>query len=166
MLGIQVYRRRAEVGEADKLARRSKLGKIERLLSMTANVVVIAGIFIAVFQLYQARVSEKAQNAINAINQTRSSDFLRAYARLKTAYNSKNVGDAASLIDDLNYVMNTYDHIALLYMNNLANRCVIKNATYLAITEISPICDSMSYPKEYRKNFDKLLVLMDKDVCE
>jgi len=144
----------------------SKLNRIEKLVSMTANAVVIAGIFVAVFQLYQVKRTEKAQNAINAINQTRSSDFLKAYANLKTAYNSKKVEDNTSLVDNLNYVMNTYDHIALLYINDLADRCLIRNATYSVIKEISPICDAMSYPMEYRKNFDRVLVLMEKEACE
>jgi hypothetical protein len=110
--------------------------------------------------------SEKRQNAINAISTTRSSEFLKAYARVKTAYNSRKTEDAASLIDDLNYVMNVYDNIALLYINNLADRCTIKNSTYPAIKEVQSIADAMSYPKEYRKNIDRTSVLMEKENCE
>lgn len=142
------------------------LSKLARYLAMAADIVVICGIFVAFLHLYLENRSEKVQNAINAIAQVRTNDFLKAYARLKTAYNLKNVELSNDLIDDLNYVMNTYDHLALLYINKLADKCVIKDATYVALKEITPMCSSMSYPKEYRKNIDKLLKLMDKEVCK
>ena len=144
----------------------SKLNLLSKLLSMAANICVIVGIIIAGLSLYMTKESEKRQNAINAISTTRSSEFLKAYARVKTAYNSRKTEDAASLIDDLNYVMNVYDNIALLYINNLADRCTIKNSTYPAIKEVQSIADAMSYPKEYRKNIDRTSVLMEKENCE
>jgi hypothetical protein len=148
----------------------SWLSKIEKPISLLANLATIAGIvglFIALFQFQQSKKSEKTQNAINAISQTRSSDFLKAYARLKTAHNSNSVKaeDTASLIDDLNFVVNTYDNIALQYINNIADRCVLAIAINSGIKEILPVCDKMSYPKEYKKNIDKLLALMERDHC-
>jgi hypothetical protein len=152
--------------KADSPAKISKINKIEKFLSMTANLVVIAGIFVAVVQVIQMKKTEKSQNAINAINQTRSGDFLKAYARLKTVSKTQQVENATELVDDLNYVMNVYDHIALLYINNLADKCIIKHATYSATKELSVVCDAMAYPKEYRGNFDKFLALMEVEVCK
>lgn len=144
----------------------SLVDRIAKSLSMGANAVVIAGIIVAFIQFYYAKRSEKVQNAINAVNETRSRDFLQAYTRLKTASESKKPADTTTLIDDLNYVMNTYDSIALLYINGLADRCVIRNGTYAASKEMSSISKSMSYPTEYRANFDRFVALMETNPCE
>lgn len=139
--------------------------RIAKWLSMGANVVVIVGIIFAFVQFQHVKQSEKTQNAINAISQLRSSDFLKAYTRLKTASASKQTLDSTAVIDDLNFVMNVYDNVALLYVNDLADRCVIKNGTFVAVKEVSAICDSLSYPKEYRASFDRFVAMMSADVC-
>ncbi|HEX8129847.1 MAG TPA: hypothetical protein VF527_12155 [Pyrinomonadaceae bacterium] len=144
----------------------SKIEQLEKTLAMTANTFVIVGIIVAVISLHMTSESEKRQNAITAISTTRSSDFLKAYTRLKTVHQSHETQDAVSLIDDLNFVMNTYDNIALLYSNHLADRCLIKNSTYPAIKEILSISGALSYPKESIKNLEKVSALMEKEVCE
>ncbi|HKO95730.1 MAG TPA: hypothetical protein VJU86_01980 [Pyrinomonadaceae bacterium] len=133
---------------------------------MAANVFVIAGIIVALFQFFQSKRSEKVQNAINAINQTRSDEFLKAYARLKTAYNTGQAADQVTLIDDLNYVTNTYDNTALLYINDLADRCVIRKAMFSTVQELASIYDKVSVPKEYRQNIDKFLDQMKNENCD
>jgi hypothetical protein len=144
----------------------SKIDRLEKPLAMTESVFVIVGIILVFVSLYMTDKSEKRQNAINAISTTRSSDFLKAYTRLKTVYNSHETKDAAVLIDDLNFVMNTYDNIALQYTNHLADRCLIKNSTYPAIKEMLSISHALSYPKESLKNVEKVSALMEKEVCE
>ena len=146
---------------------RSWFKMIERVISILANIAVISGIIFAAIQITQSNKSEKRRIAIEAVSPTRSNDFLKAYARLKTAISidSIDVEDQTSLIDDLNYVMNVYDNIAIMYISDLADRCIIKNAVYSAIREFSSILEAMSYPEEYRKNFDTLLDLMEKESC-
>lgn len=145
----------------------SKIGVIQNAIRMAADLVVIAGIALGIFQLYQAKLTEKRQNTINAVIQTRSIDFLKAYGRLKAVQKSGQVKDvgSTSVVNDLNYVMNTYDHIALLYMNDLVDRCIVKNTIYSAIEEIMPIWETMKYPKEYRKNIETFKDMMSKEGC-
>jgi hypothetical protein len=140
--------------------------KLEKPLAMAANVFVIVGIVLAVVSIFMTRQSERRQTAINAINTTRSNEFLKAYARLKTVYNSHQTADSVAMIDDLNYVMNTYDNIALLYSNHLADRCLLKDSTYPAVKEILAISDELSYPKESRKNVERVAALMEREDCE
>lgn len=140
--------------------------KLEKPLAMTENVVVIVGVLIAVISLFTARQAERRQTAINAISVTGSSEFLKAYARLKTAAASHQTADSVTMIDDLNYVMNTYDTISLLYSNNLADRCLIKNSSYPAVKEILPISVELSYPSESSKNVKRLTALMEEEDCE
>lgn len=144
----------------------TRIDKISKWLSIGANAVVIIGIILAFVQFSHMKRNEKIQNAINALNQTRSSEFLKAYTRLKTAQRGRNTQDTQTLIDDLNYVMNTYDNIALLYINDLADRCVIKGGTHTATKEVSSIFEALSYPKENRNNFDRFVALMDGHPCE
>ena len=143
----------------------SLLNITERLVSVVADIVVIAGIIIGVLQLYQAISSEKRQNTINAVAQTRSNDFLQSYARLKTAHKSNYNQTEDSVVDDLNYIMNTYDNIALLYISDVIDRCMIKNASYNAVEETLTLSESMKYPAEYSKNIRVFLDMMKKKVC-
>ncbi|HXI24615.1 MAG TPA: hypothetical protein VNG71_12190 [Pyrinomonadaceae bacterium] len=144
---------------------KSRRETIAQWLSMGANVVVMVGIIFAYVQFRHIEHSERVQNAINAVNQVRSSDFLKAYTRLKTASASGKTLDSTAVVDDLNFVMNIYDNVALLYVNDLADRCVIKNGTYAATKEVSAICDLLSYPREYRVNFDRFVAMMNTEVC-
>ncbi len=149
----------------EPVVRRSRLERSEKAVAMIANVFVIAGILIAVIQLCQSRQTERTQNAINTINLTRSSEFLKAFARLKTAVETQTVLDKVGLIDDLNFVMNTYDNMALLYINDVADRCVLKNAIHPSLREIVDISDAFLYPKGSRQNVDKVLELMRNEAC-
>jgi len=154
------------MSDLNHVTKQAVLSKIEKFLAMTANVCVIIGILVAIFQFSQSKRAEKVQNAINAINQTRSDDFLKAYARLKTAYSTGQANDQVTLIDDLNYVTNTYDNTALLYINDLADRCVIKKAMFSTVQELPSICDKLSFPKEYRQNIDQFLAQMRSENCD
>ncbi|HXQ33889.1 MAG TPA: hypothetical protein VN843_07750, partial [Anaerolineales bacterium] len=93
------------------------------------------------------------------------SDFLKAYARVKTAAQTKRADDQINLIDDLNYVMNTYDNTALLYLKDRGDKCMIKEATFSSVQELPAICDQLSYPKDYRKNLDEFLKQMQAERC-
>jgi hypothetical protein len=139
---------------------------LEKRLAMAENVVVIVGVVIALITLFVNWEAERRQTAINAISAMRSSEFLKAYARLKTVSASHQTADQVTMIDDLNYVMNVYDHVSLLYSNNLANRCLIKDSSYAAVKEILAISDELSYPPESRKNVERLAALMEEEDCE
>jgi hypothetical protein len=144
-----------------------------------ASIIASLGIVIAVIGLYQADtfekrrivlsdISEKRRIAIEAVGHTRSVDFLKAYRILKVTYHAKRVDPKTkeSLIDSLNYVMNMYDSIAIIYINDLADRCIIKDNIYFSCIEVATFCDAFSYPENYRRNFDTLLALMEQEKCE
>lgn len=139
---------------------------LEKPFALLANVVVVLGIIFALVQYIQSNRAEKRRLAIEAVSQTRSNDFLKAYSNLKAAYRDGRIeGEPTSIKDDINYVMNVYDHIALLYINDLADRCIIRNSIHPAVKDLLPICDAMSYPKKYREHLDTLLNLMEQERC-
>lgn len=137
--------------------------KVRNWISVITNIAVIAGIIFAYVQIKQANRTEKRRIAIEAVSLTRTAEFLKAYSILKTAYNTKKVEDKNQLIDKLNYVMNVYDNIAILFINDLGDKCIIKNAVYPGVTEFYAILNSMQYPYEYKKNVNTLVEIL-KDV--
>jgi hypothetical protein len=140
--------------------------RTERIISIFADLAVIIGIIFAFYQIIQSDQAEKRRVAIEAISETRSPEFLKAYTRLITACKAGNIEDKNVLIDDLNYVMNVYDKLAILYINELVDRCVIKNTISSAVEQLFSVLECMSYPAEKRKNLDTLIRLMKGENCE
>lgn len=141
---------------------------VERSFSLLANAAVVTGIGFALYQLHQSNTFEKRRIGIEAVSQTKSAEFLKAYRMLKSAEETRQVADEEkiALVDSLNHVMNVYDNIATLYINDLADKCIIKNGVYSGAKEMAPISDSLSYPAKYRKHFDFFLGLMEQESCE
>jgi hypothetical protein len=148
---------------------RFSLGAFERVLSILASLATAAGIFFAIYQIRLSNTIEKRGVAVEAIRQTRSSEFIKAFRQLKTAYETRQVEekDKDSLIDSLNHVMNVYDDIAVLYLNDIADKCIIKDSIYSSAKEMSAISAALSpSPPEKREHFNSLLRLMDQESCE
>lgn len=148
---------------------RFSLGAFERLLSILASLATAAGIFFAIYQIRLANTAEKRGLAVEAIRQTRTAEFTKAFRQLKTAYETRRVDekDKDSLIDSLNHVMNVYDDIAVLYINDIVDKCIIKDSIYSSAKEMSDISTALSpSPPEKRAHFNSLLTLMDQDLCE
>jgi hypothetical protein len=146
------------------------LRKLEEWIPTLANLAVIFGLFFAYYTIKHSSDLERRRAAIEAVIQVRTADFQKSLARLKTFYAPMKTGDKTfvldnSTTDDINQVMNVYDHIAILYINDVADRCIIKESIYSAVKELSSILDACSYPHEYRKNFNTLLHLMDQVYC-
>jgi len=139
---------------------------VKATASFLADIAVVLGIAFAVIQLTHADRSERRRVAIDAVNQTRSPAFLKAYTNLKMSYQGGQVHGDLPLLEDVNYLVNVYEHIALLYMNDLADKCLIRQSVYPALRELSPIWDAMSYPKNYRENIDRLLIAMEQNDCK
>jgi len=144
------------------------LHRAEKLIQVLANVSVIAGIGFALIQVTESKRSERRRVAIDAVNSTRSTEFIKAYTRIKVTYQSKKIDKPGKpiLIDDLNYVINVYDNVAILYLYDVADRCIIKEAALPAVTELSSMLEAFSYPSEYRHNFDPFLRAMSQEDCE
>lgn len=62
---------------------RSRLSRTVSILSISKSFAVIVGIIIALAQLIQSDRLEKRMIAIEAVDKTRSSEFLKAYSNLK-----------------------------------------------------------------------------------
>jgi hypothetical protein len=145
------------------------LGGFERLLSILASFATAAGIFFAFYQIRLSNTIEKRGLAVEAIRQTRTPEFIKAFRQLRTAYETRQVDekDKDSLIDSLNHVMNVYDDIAVLYINDIADKCIIKDSIYASAREMSAISAALSpSPPEKRGHFNSLLRLMDQESCE
>lgn len=148
---------------------RLSLGALERVLSILASFATAAGIFFAFCQIRLSNTIEKRGVAVEAIRQTRSAEFIKAFRQLKTAYENKQVDekDKDSLIDSLNHVMNVYDDIAVLYINDIADKCIIKDSIYSSAKQMSAINSALSpSPPGNREHFNLLLKLMEQESCE
>lgn len=155
--------------------------KTRKITSLIANLTIIIGIIFAGIQLWQTKDINRKQVAIEAVSKTKTDDFLKAYARLKTIYKIDNINmqmviqrvynddyiqSKILMIDDINYIMNTYNNIAILYLNEIADKDIIKSSIYSEMREFSNILenilDKSAYPNGYRKNFDMLLESLEK----
>lgn len=141
-------------------------------VSVAAGIAVIIGIYLAYNQLKLSSDLEKRRTAIEAVSQVRTPKFQEDVAQLKMSNRDKTPLDDPT-IAALNYVMNVYDHIAILYIYDLADRCIIKESIYPAIKNISDINDAFPYPSDgvegqayYRKRFGEALDLMKNETCE
>lgn len=154
-------------GEAATGTRWGWVKPVERFFALLANLAVIGGVWFAVNQLRQADVLEQRRVAIEAVGQTRTPEFLSAYRRLKDAHASQQVKaeDREKLVDSLNQVMSVYDQIAILYVHNVADKCIIKAGIHRGASEMAPIASSFTYPDKYWDNFNSLLLLMERENC-
>lgn len=134
----------------------SKLNIIQSITKILSNLAVLIGIIFGLLQFNQSISSEKRMISIDALNEIRTNDFLKAYTKLKTDYINKSNEYKVSRTDDLNYLMNIYNNIAILYFYNVADRKIIKNSIGTAIQEVSEMITYFKYPEEYKKNFDTL----------
>jgi hypothetical protein len=150
-----------------KPPRDSLLKKAERVAAFLSSVAVVAGVFFAVYQLKQSDAAERRRAAIEVVGRTRSAEFLRDYRALKDVYLRGHISEEEkkSLADPMNHVMNVYDSAAVMYINNLADRCIIRDSVYGGAREMSEISDGLTYPPEYKGNFDLFLSLMEKEQC-
>lgn len=122
------------------------------------SILIIISIVIAVFQFFQSQDNNEKRIAIEAITQTRSKDFIKAYTRLKTFCDHNQVSEsieiANELIDDYNYIMSIYEQIAILYNYDIVDKCVIKQI-YSDLKEFSDIITFMKF--KHTEQFDIFL---------
>lgn len=141
-------------------------------LSKNSGIAIVVSLIWAVSfglsQMEQLDEIERRRIAIEAVDRIRSSEFLKAYKNLMDFPSTNN---KPTLKDDLLLVMNVYDHIALLYLNGVADQCLIKKSIKKSMHEISEpirkVQDShrVLYPIEFRKNFNDVLHHMERIEC-
>ncbi len=137
----------------------------ERVVSLLANVAVALGVVVAFYEIRRANQLESRRIAVEATAHTRSPDFVRAYARLKTTVTAGQATDRASVVEDLNYVVNVYDQIAVLTMNDVADVCIVKQSIGASLQEVRDLLGKVAYPQEYRQNLDLAADLLSKRSC-
>ena len=139
-------------------------GAFEKVVAVLANVAVLSGVLFALDAVRRASHDEQRRTAIEAITPTRSPEFLQAYARLKATVQTGSALDA-STVNDLNLVANTYDNIAVLLQNDLADTCVVKHTVHQSLQEVLAILNRLPYPADYRRNIDAAAALLAKTSC-
>ena len=176
---------------------KERVDQAEKITSIIANILIILGLIFALVQIIQVGRIEKRRIAIEAIEKIRTPEYIKAVARLKTITNFvKKEGikpipisltqdrerletilnsieiegielTNILLIDDINYILNTYDNLAILYINDLVDKQIIENNVCENILEISDTLDFFECPDltRYRRNFDRFLKIMEKEKC-
>jgi len=140
------------------------LERIEKIFSIFGNFSVIIGIGFAVYQINMAIDSEKRGIAINAISEVKSNGFLKAQTRLAAGPEGEAyINDKSLFLFDLNYVLNTYDALAMYYINHIADRCIIKQGVYQTAFDFEKILDRTNCDNRRRASFDQLLEMMKEE---
>jgi len=162
-----------------------RFNHFKEIFSLISNIFVTIGVMVAIFamivaymQYQQIKQLDKKRFAIEAINTTNETQFIKAYTRLKTIannfkfktynkellkeiYNNSNyVKNKNFVIDDINLVLITYNNISMLYFNNLANQGILETGIYAEIREFSKILGRVStvINKEFQNpKFEALL---------
>lgn len=136
---------------------------LETWTKIIANIGVILGIMFAFCQLNQSNQLERRHTAIEVVQVTRTKEFLDSYARIIQTTSSKEQSDSVQLSSDLTFVVNTLDHVGELYLNNLADRKIIKSELYNAICVILDILDNMGCKKQIVNNLHSFKDAMSRD---
>ena len=143
----------------------SWFASLDRVVSVLANVAVVVGIAFAFVEIRRSSQAEMRRTTIEAIGPTRSPEFLKSYARLKTAVQKQEVADNSSVVDDLNYVMNVYDNVAILVISDLVEPCIVKDAVYPALEDFRAILRGLSQPEGDRQNLDIASSMLAQHEC-
>jgi hypothetical protein len=107
---------------------------------------LIITVIVGLSQYFQTINLEKKRVAIEVVYKNQEPEFLRSFARLETISKNINASDVKFIlkkiykirdddnfnlmVDDINYILNTYEYISMLYYNNLVDRETIKQGIY------------------------------------
>lgn len=131
---------------------------VAKVIAIAADIAVVTAVIFVLVQIVQSNQFEKRRVAIDATAPTASVEFLASYTRLFDAYTADpTMFSSGSLRDDLIYVMSVYDNMAILCLNGLADKDLVKQRSLRAMTVLLPILDAMKWPPESRRNFDALV---------
>jgi len=141
--------------------------KINRYITFFMKLSIIVAVILGLLQLHQSNQSEKRLIAIEAVKQTRTVEFLKALTRLREGFENKKIDDMQIFRDNLNYVMGVYDNIAILYLNDVVDKYIIKDAVGSGLNTFVLIIDSIeNFPSKFRENIDLLRIKLSQLVCK
>lgn len=121
---------------------------VQSVTAILANVAVVLGLVFAAIQLIQFRAQERVRVAIEATSVVYSPQFLTAYANATSASER---GPTIST-DDLYYVANVYDSIAILQLRGVADDEIIRRRVGPSLQVILKILDQEEWSPEVAQN--------------
>ncbi|MCK5056366.1 MAG: hypothetical protein KAT34_06915 [Candidatus Aminicenantes bacterium] len=154
------------MGKRKRFLRRT-FNKINHVVTLFMKLSIVVAVILGLLQLHQSNQSEKRLIAIDAVKQTRTVEFLKALTRLREGFENKKIDDMETFRDNLNYVMGVYDNIAILYLNDVVDKCIIKESVESGLNTFVLIIDSIeNFPFKYRENIDLLRIKLSQLVCK
>lgn len=118
--------------------------RINKIVSLCANIAVIFGIIIALTQYLQTekfnkeqkidnQITEKKRYAVEALDEVYNQDFLNGYSILIDIDSIANI----SQINAFNLVFNSYYKIAIVYNKEICDTSIINNSIKTSLTEFT-----------------------------
>lgn len=133
------------------------LGRVDQVITFSTKLSVIIAIVFGIYQVYHQESVETRKVAIELVNSTKEQGFLEAFSRLKGVSGGTAVVSKQDFVDDLNHVLAVFDNIAILYLNDLADRDIIDACIGGKLEELCEMLDSFTgFPGHERTNIDKL----------
>jgi hypothetical protein len=130
--------------------------RFEYWLGLVSSIAVTIGVVFAGAQLWQNRELERKKNSIELTNLVHSKDFNLAYKRV-IEQRARGDKDANRIIDDLNYVVSVYDHIAIMYFNDVLDRNIVEENLGDFLPEINESLTFFGYPEKGMRNIVRLM---------
>jgi hypothetical protein len=178
-------------GKAKKLEQMKKediTESLDKIFKIATNISIIIGLLFTYIQIKQVnnqikdnKEVEQRKQAVETVKQVRTKEFIISLSNFKSLI-TKNEKLGKSKIDeclkDLNFVLNVYDDIALIYLSDIADKCLILRNIKTSIIEFTELLDGFEglIPYEYkdeiqnqikfnRTNIDLLISEMKKINC-
>lgn len=98
---------------------------LKSIISLFANLAIIAGLSYSLIQYKHIKSNDKVQNSINVLNRVNNPDFIESMTILFSEGESIN---SDKYTDAKNYVLCTYYVIAIIYNSDIANNEIIGSA--------------------------------------
>lgn len=147
---------------------------LSKIVSFLANVAVVGGIYFAYTQINLSVTMEKQRIAIDAVSRARSPEFLKAYRQLKSVCERMppraTEQEKLALADPFNYVVSVYGQTERIYINNIADRCIIRDGVLSGVKEVTDkICGqcltTTTCTPEYQTRLREFVILMENEPC-
>ena len=120
--------------------------------TFAAIIVSCLSLLLLAYTIWQNKQFNEKQFALDAVKETKTERFIKAVGRFETIANYKNKKKMTEILHglygkspqtnknlmlhDLNYILNKYNYINLLYFNKLASRDIIKTAIYEDVKQL------------------------------
>lgn len=135
-----------------KHSRRHKIESLQSITSVFANVAVVLGLAFAAVQIVQFRAHERVRIAVDATDVVYSAQFLSAYTNVIEC----NRRGAEVPREDLVFVTNAYDSIAILYLRGVADGAIIHSRIGPNVPGLLRILGQEKWPEASTQNLQRM----------